>query len=290
MIRLANARTPRSIDDLAGQWLTRLKKASTSTLAGDLYLGRSIVEAKKVAAALDAALYVASAGVGLVRHTDSVPFYDLTVSGGESTIAPILKRLGAAASDWWSALNRAKGQAQPLSALVELRQVDIAFLALPSSYIELISDDLATLRGPAADKLRIFTSTSGARQVPGHLQRQVMPYDERLESLPAFAGTRTEFPQRAMRHFINVLNGHRMKSADAYLAVAASMSHLAVPQVPERVRQSDDQIKDLLRKNWETYQGNSARLLRFLRDDALVACEQSRFRSIWQSVKTGTHL
>ena len=41
----------------------------------------------------------------------------------------------------------------------------------------------------------------------------------------------------------------------------------------------------MLHKSWESHGGSSTRLLRYLRDEALVACEQGRFRSLWHQVR-----
>jgi hypothetical protein len=285
-LQLPATRRPHSVDELADRWLTHLRRSKKRIQAGELYLGRSIVEAKTVAQLLGGALYFASAGVGLVRHTDSVPFYDLTVADGEGSIAPTLDALGATSGDWWSALNAARGQHQPLASLIAMPQVRAGYIALPASYIALVGNDLAALGGASRGKLRIFTSKAGSRQIPTDLQRYVMPYDERLESLPDFAGTRTEFPQRAMRHFIQILHGNQLSLPDAIDAVTRSLAPLREPSMPVRVRRTDIEIEALIRKNWTVHEGNSARLLRFLRDNALVACEQSRFRDIWHNVKT----
>ncbi|MGF6923880.1 hypothetical protein OKW28_008077 [Paraburkholderia sp. 40] len=59
------------------------------------------------------------------------------------------------------------------------------------------------------------------------------------------------------------------------------MLALKKPVIPVRERKTDSEILALLRKNWDRFDGTSARLLRFLRDEALVACEQSRFRNLW---------
>jgi hypothetical protein len=54
---------------------------------------------------------------------------------------------------------------------------------------------------------------------------------------------------------------------------------------PARERKSDSDIKNLISANWEQCCGSSSQLLRFLRDDAHVSCEQSRFRDLWRSVR-----
>jgi len=66
--------------------------------------------------------------------------------------------------------------------------------------------------------------------------------------------------------------------------VRQAMEGLQKPIVPERKRKTDDEILTLLRENWCRLNGSATALLRYLRDDALVACEQSRFRTLRQQV------
>ncbi|WP_207002127.1 hypothetical protein [Trinickia mobilis] len=61
----------------------------------------------------------------------------------------------------------------------------------------------------------------------------------------------------------------------------AAMLALKKPVIPVRERKTDNEILALLRKNWDRFDGAS-RLLRYLRDEALVACERSRFRNPWR--------
>ena len=64
-----------------------------------------------------------------------------------------------------------------------------------------------------------------------------------------------------------------------------ALSDLKQRTLPQRRRADDDEILQLLRTHWDAYKGQSSRLLRFLRDDALVACEQSRFRALWLQLR-----
>ena len=111
-----------------------------------------------------------------------------------------------------------------------------------------------------------------------------MPYDERLESLPGFTGTRADFPQRAMRHFVSQLIGHQLAAKAAFHAVEQALSVCIAPTVPTRRRLTDDEICVLIRKGWTKCGGSGARLLRYLRDDELVACEQGRFAILRRQV------
>jgi hypothetical protein len=112
-----------------------------------------------------------------------------------------------------------------------------------------------------------------------------MPYDERLESLPGHAGTRVDFPQRAMLHFVSELDGHCLDLEAGRHAVVTALDGLAAREIPARVRMDDAQIATMLRRHWTEHGGSSTKLLRFLRREAQIACEQGRFRDIWRGIK-----
>jgi hypothetical protein len=48
---------------------------------------------------------------------------------------------------------------------------------------------------------------------------------------------------------------------------------------------SDQEIKEIIYKNWKKCGGRRENLLRYLRDKALVSCEQKRFGHLWNEVK-----
>lgn len=278
-------------DVIARRWASRLRQ---STIAGkdafstalNLYIGRSFAESRKVVEILGADLFVVSAGLGLVHHATKVPNYNLTVAMGEASLKPALSAEDASTADWWQALNNENGTPNPICQLIKGHEGALVLLALPANYIEMISMDLETLDLLSADRLRIFTSKRGADFIPSHLVDCLMPYDERLEGNSKYSGTRTEFPQRALRHFVEELKIHNKPLQEARGAVLDSMSALSMPVIPIRARKTDEQIADLIRVNWVTCSGGSGRLLRHLRDQELVACEQSRFQGLWRKVKS----
>ena len=223
-------------------------------------------------------MFIVSAGLGIVSADQDVPAYDCTVSPG-SPLSRTLAADGVPSSRWWTWLTQ--NEPNPLSRL--LRDVP-AYVAMPASYIRLVRDDLSQLEEEHANRLYIFTSVAGSKEVPAHLAKNVMPYDERLESLSGFAGTRGDFPQRALRHFVHALDGHRLpleQSRDRVLDVLASLNRR---QQPARIRMTDDQIRKVLLAQWASHAGSSTRLLRHLRDEALISCEQGRFARLWQAL------
>lgn len=277
------ARRARGADELARAWVATLQGREAETVAvRDYYAGRGFSEALSVADHLDAPLGVVSAGLGLVYSTDAVTPYDLTVSGGSASISTHLSRYGQTTVDWWSALNAAWGRPYPFSRLFGAYGAVTVLVALPSTYLSMVQDELADLEPRQRQRLRIITSEAGAASLPVVLAPQAMPYDARLESdLP---GTLSDFPQRALRHFVMTLEAHERPADEARQLVTGAMKHMQRRELPVRRRLSDAEICNLLRKNWDTCDGKSTKLLRYLRDEALVACEQTRFRQLWQEV------
>ncbi|MDM0115672.1 hypothetical protein QTI66_26215 [Variovorax sp. J22R133] len=283
--RLRPAQLKGDAAKVADRWWSATANTQATTTAGELYLGRAMAESKAVAAQLRGSLHMISAGLGLAAKDDPVPNYDMTVASGAGSLAPALAAAGSSTADWWQELNARKGTPSPVSQLVNRSSATRFLIALPSAYVEMLECDLAQIADKALSRLCIFTSTSGAKSVPPRLQACVLPYDERLEGQQGYAGTRSDFPQRAMRHFVEKLQGHYLDSAPAQAAVRQALDLLQKPTIPQRVRKTDAEILDLIRAQWCHHAGSSSRLHRHLRDTALVACEQARFGVLWRQVK-----
>jgi len=286
--RLPGRSTQDGIQALASAWSSLLNNHEAAAIpAADLYVGRAFSDATSVAASLGAGLAVVSAGCGFVGGSEPVPPYELTVADGPGSIQPRLAALGVTVRAWWSALNVSRGRTPlPLSSRLTEAGFGLVLIALPASYIELIAEDLEAIPTVMLSTIRVFTSPAGRHALPERLQDQVLPYDERLDGDGSSRlGTRIDFPQRAMRHYVEDLGAASHSIAEGKEAVARALSALIRPAVPERRRATDQEIRELLHLNWLVHRGQSSRLLRFLRDDALVACEQSRFRTLWGQVR-----
>jgi len=289
-LRLTTSHIGRDLRETAGRWIQALAEREQLSPALSRYLGRSIAEAKLAASFLDAQMYVASAGMGLISGESLIPQYDLTVSGNNSALQTVLDRHGATTSQWWDAVCPTGG----ISELLAKNSQTLILAALPASYISMIAQDLMRSDPHDLSRLRIFTSRAGFDALPPVLAKNVMPYDERLESIPGCAGTRADFPQRALRHFVTQVGGHLLDVESGRLKINQLLSTYKAPQSIARQRASDDHIKKLIDKQWATASGKGSTLLRFLRDVEFVACEQSRFARLWHEVRiertvTGTN-
>jgi hypothetical protein len=113
-----------------------------------------------------------------------------------------------------------------------------------------------------------------------------MPYDQRLDSICSYKGTRGDFPQRALLHFVKKLNGHFFEATISTEMVRNVMIAGKTIQLPKRKKLDNSQISQIIESNWLSSGGRATQLLRVLRDKELVACEQSRFSSLWREVQT----
>lgn len=267
-------------------WLEQIQSSQVRVAPLDLYQGRSIAECRLAARLTAAEFYVISAGLGLVSANDQVPNYSLTISEGKGSLQRWLSAQGATSMDWWKGLSNAMGTPNPISSLVN-NQSDNArvFIALPASYMEMIATDLALVSRNRVETVRIFTSNAGLGHVPTRLKTSVMPYDERLEGVANHGGTRSDFPQRALKHFVAHLHAQELSLENARKQVHTAMTTSFKRTIPTRMKAQDEQIAELIRTHWSSYEGSASKLLRFLRDEAHVACEQSRFSGIWRKIK-----
>ena len=279
-VRIDLARLPQvqKVERLAEAWQRLVDRAEPSGPAQALYQGRSIADTAAAAASLGSSWYVVSAGLGLVRSDQPVPAYECTVAAG-SELGGRLGLSGATTTDWWNAITAS--QPHPLSHLIARCPT---LLALPSTYLRMVQDDLAHVSAAKAKQLRIFTSTAGAQFVPRDLAECVMPYDDRLESVPRYSGTRSDFAQRALRHFVEALEAGSLPLEEARAKVTAALDRRPRPVRSPGRRVSDDEIRRALTAQWARHAGGSTRLLRYLRDEARICCEQKRFSRIWQAL------
>lgn len=275
-----------AMPDIAAHWMRRLGASDQYYPAADLYGGRAFQEAVLAAGLLDARLMVVSAGLGLIDATQSVPPYACTILIDAPDSISDRVTGDFSVQSWWQALNAASPYRQ---SLVDAAQEagGLICAALSDLYIDMISDDLASLPPAIRDRLRLFTRAPRANIAPG-LHPYVMPYDDRLDGLDSpIRGTRGDFAARALHHFArHILPAAQAGSAaDHAHAISAAQRGWALPEQVERVRLDDDGILALIRLHWDAERGSSSRLLRRFRDELFVSCEQGRFADLARRVR-----
>jgi hypothetical protein len=288
-LKLARMPTLKKGEDIgvsSREWISNVNSAKNNISAGMLYQGRSIQDIKITAEILKSAdIYVISAGLGLVNFDEQVPSYELSVSDS----APFNKKLNSynfPITHWWSSVNKARtGHSKPLSRLINTGHYTRIFIAASSAYLDLIMDDLWTASPTQLKKVVVFTSPFGQKKIPQKWHSQIAPYDERFEDKKSgYAGTRVDFPQRTLRHFVEALKLQTQPIESARDTVSKLIDQLNKPVLPERKKVTDEEVIRLIKKNWKSQLGISHKLLRHLRDINLVSCEQSRFKRLWHEV------
>ena len=269
---------------VATSWVRSLRSLDWRYRVSDFYAGRGFSEVLKTAKHLDASIANVSAGMGLISGDSKIPSYDLTISQGKNSVLPQLLETERTSVSWWIALNKELGVVTAFENMLKQHPTKIFLIALPSTYLAMIEHELQSLPSAMMRRLRIFTSDLGRRSMSTQLQKQAMPYDERLETT-SYSGTRSDFPQRSLRHFVMQLCAESLSVSEASDRVMQSLEHQKWRLVPDRVKKTDEEIIDCLNVHWHAYGGASGRLLRCLRDDLGVACEQSRFRLLWKQVQ-----
>lgn len=265
-------------NEVVRAWITSLVSAKGQVPAQDLYQGASFSRLQRVAASFSCSLFVVSAGLGLVAGTTRVPAYDLTLSPSAPTRiqARITDRFDPAA--WWQQIQTGRF-ASPLEAIATGQ--GRILIALTKPYAQLIGVALAQLSPAVIQRLRIFGS-SLEHFLPTTLRAQIMPYDARLDVVAP--GTCLDFSSRALTHFAALIATQSLQgAADDAARVCAALAPTPVPQSIRRPKASDE---ELLRRIAPFVQRGlpSTSALRELRKCFGIACEQSRFRRLYESV------
>jgi hypothetical protein len=279
--------TPAPQAELGKQWISRLIRMVDPAMlrpASDLYCGRGFQEAL-LAAKHSGNLSVVSAGLGLVSASTEVPAYELTVSRGSPDSVHANLDGPFSPNQWWKLLRESPFSAMSLQGRISDERCPLVICALSSPYYAMLAEDLLALPAGLLERVRLVGIKSD-RVHPG-LRHTVMPYDDRLDSFDSeYQGTRSDFPQRAARHFVErvLCEGLGTASEDRQ-RVEKSLRHWKPRRPPERRRLTDDEIRTAIQQAWPKTGGLSGRTLRYLRDDLGIACEQGRFKKLFHDVR-----
>lgn len=264
---------------VASAWLERLRLGAAETRVRDLYAGRGFGLAGQAAGVASAKLCVVSAGLGLVEASQRVPSYGLTVTRGRPESLPERVSGEFDAARWFSAVLDGPYSRQWTAVVGRSGRI---LLALSRPYAAMVGASLLELDAGVLARLRIFGAAL-SDVLPEELSSAVVPYDCRLDSI--LPGTRVDFSQRALLHFVKFVLpncGPPDRVAD-FAAVDAALQPVAAPERTRRPRQPDRKILDFIEARSGEQMG-IARMLRALRDEHGVACEQARFARLYRVV------
>ena len=276
-----------SLIEIAKAWNKKIGLERKLYLAKNLYQGRAIVDTKASLQILNKSdVYVVSAGMGLTHFDTPIPSYELTVVEN-SPFQKSLEKNNFCIQEWWGVLNKVRhGTTTPLCTLISKKTYSKIFIVMPSTYLDLIAEDLWKADPKKLKNMLILTSPYGQTKVPSKWSHHCLPYDERLEDKKSgYNGTRSDFSQRAFRHFVECLHLQDNSLETAKKKVLDCMQRLRIPVIPERKKVQDEEIARQIKKNWKKNSGHAHKLLRHLRDELLISCEQSRFQRLWSEIR-----
>jgi hypothetical protein len=275
---LRASKLPRGKQEVVAKaWLCRLEDAAASgrTLASELYAGRSFRRVRDVANVLGCRFFVVSAGLGLLDGATVVPSYDLTLSATGD--AALRERLTHAPrpSEWWSSLESSPF-ASSLNVLCAGRARILVTLTQP--YAEMVGASLAKL--PSADRSRLRILGFGLKHyLSQELHEQLITYDDRLNQI--IPGTRLDSASRALAHFAELVAVFPMTNAtDDQGLVDRALSTVSLPVSLARKRVSDAALAIHVAR-FVQHGLSAAKALKRLRSETQVACEERRFRRLY---------
>lgn len=271
-----------ALKDVASEWCRRLEAARELSKARDYYCGRGFQESVVAAETLKGDLMIVSAGLGLVAAETKVPAYSLTVSAGHPDSVMTRFSDAAAPVEWWEVIARVS----PFSSRLGKTRPELLVVALPGPYLDILLPTLARWAESDARSVRILCRPD-QQGIPTFLKPAVIVYNDRLDGDGSpIPGTMADFASRAARHFVeNVLQQFPLGTAATHQQATEKL--LATYRAKERIARrtlTDIEISRLIREHWDGVEGRSGRMLRFLRDDLKIACEQGRFRDLFRAV------
>jgi hypothetical protein len=269
-----------TLDFRLSTWIDRLSHARPQTLARLLYqgehwtVGRALLERRGVS------VWIASAGYGLISAEAPIASYQATFAGGqpESVIGPLSGSVGdAGRASWWQGLQSRPERDGPI--LVELAVDGPIVIAASRSYLVAMEQEIveAASRSPG----RVIVATTG--HVPSKLRGLRTPGDGRLRAV--LGGSMQALNARLAARIAELGDDDSINNQSANDLTRELMT--SAPPMDRYARESlsDHEVAAFIQDALVSLGPTSCSvLLRRLRDQGM-ACEQSRFRTIYHEAR-----
>lgn len=278
-----------SLTRRAQAWTRRLRDHREPVFAvRDLYAGDHWAVAQSIEREGAVEAWVASAGLGLIPFSASVPSYSATFTAGESDAVTgqndsrgvALKRA------WWAALSGWSGpdaeQPRTLAALAERDPHSPVVCVAAPTYLEAVQDDLLeAARALSSPDLLVIVSAGSVDGSPD-LAPHLVPCDARFQQ--TLGGALSALNVRVARRIVEERDEHPIR-ASALRARWTGLLNLTAPLEPVvREPMTDDAVRTYISKSLK--RNPSLRPTPMLRDlrESGRACEHHRFRNLFNSV------
>jgi hypothetical protein len=283
------------------EWRKRLKQtAETKVLASELYAGDHWYVSQQLTSAADssglqARLWIASAGYGLIKSTSLIAPYAATFSVGQPDSVNGGLNSGASpkkvALAWWAMLGDwvgpSPGTARQIWQLAS-DEPEVPLLVIVSdAYFTAIGDDLKRARKNLRSSDTLCIISAGTENADG-LTENMLPCDARLQQV--VGGSLISLNVRIARKILLEAKDCPIQASVLSGRYGEFLSSLGVDVMKrDRKRLNDPEIREYISNQLKADPGiKPSPLLQRLRDEGF-ACEQSRFSSIYREVRGTLH-
>lgn len=296
-LRLRTVSAP-NIEQRARLWWKKLEHANQSPVqAVDLYAGdhwRVVQELPDIArtSGFKPVLWVASAGYGLIPATARIQPYSATFARGhEDSVVLEGQARGSsrALRQWWNALSGhegpSPGSARSIQHVAESAS-DASILVVASpTYVSAMADDLLS----AAERLRnpecLLIVSAPSPLLKKELVSHWIPSTAHLQA--NLGGSRLSLHARVARRILEDGHGRALKAGRLRAQYTELIERSDPPESYDRQRMTDEQVQEFIREAAKKGVNSWSAGLRLLRGCGW-ACEQSRFKKIFQVMGEGT--
>ncbi|MGQ0507885.1 MAG: hypothetical protein ACT4TC_21495 [Myxococcaceae bacterium] len=276
----------RDLDARASAWARALSECDSRVRARDLYAGEhwtASVELERaaVSAGFEAHLWVASAGYGLVSAEAMITPYSATFATGSPD--SVVRSDGSLARDrqlWWHAVNEGRKGARTTIGQLGRSSENRLLLVLSRAYLQAVLPEIEEGEGLLGSTERLLIVTGDAPEMASApWSHHLVPSSARLKNV--VGGTRIGQHARLALTLMRATPAAEFSAKIWQARVAAWLDASPQLETYERTPMSDEEVREFVRaadtNSW-------SRALRGLRD-AGRACEQKRFRKIFQEAR-----
>lgn len=278
---------PEQFADRVEQWTSRLESLGSSRLpANRMYKGEHWSVVLQLlddahGAGVDAELWIASAGYGLIQMRDEIESYAATFSPNSPDSVARSRAESEFNAAWWRHVStwreRTGHNVSSIATLVDDDPRATVLVALSASYTRALQEDLlAAARSLVRPDHLLLISAGDATKELEHIR---IPADARLQA--DLGGTLLSLNARIARLLVTEADEHHWNADRVRRRLTERLDRLP-PLAPfGRSPMTDEQVRDFVRQALLASPSSRSTLLRKLRD-AGRACEQKRFSRLYQ--------
>ena len=286
-VREVEAPTPEA---RAEAWIDRLRGATGDVVpARELYAGDhwkvALSIPRSASPGLEVRLWVCSAGYGLLPVDAPIAPYSATFSDTHPDAVdrgfPGTRRSDARRT-WWGRLatwdGPAPGVPRSLAGLADSDPDAALLIVAAAPYLRALSGDLGEAAGALRTSRQLSIISAAARHLSG-LAGHVIPFDDRMQRL--LGGADMSLNVRVTRELLR--RGVQPLQPDLSREAEVMGRDLERREVPVRSPRTDEDVRRFIRG--ELGRDSTARwspLLRKLRSELGQACEQKRFKRLFE--------